>query len=210
MDDVDDTMRVETRKYLAMLYANASQEFLTSAKSDLAAGRYLTILASQRRFLEYSRRAAWLSYFATEEEVVYAHNNPDSRIPKPFPELQDIDVLMRKFVGLDGTSGLGSAVNEEGTTFMQLLHQFTHGGTRAVLTQNTGFKVEGLRTLIEQNERDLTSITCYVLACWLDWSRDVFRGRLSTVQREAEHKQLLSDLYKAFNDRFPDLSSFGA
>lgn len=202
MDD-DKVIQVETRKYFALLFFNAAREFMESAKADFAAKRYLTVLASQRRFLEYSRRAAWLSYFATEEEVVYAQNNPDAKDPKPFPELQNIDVLMRQFVGLDGLSALGVHVNNEGTTFMQLLHQFTHGGVRSILALNAGFNESGIANVLEQNTRDLRSIACFVIACNVGLPRDALKIKLSTIKDETEQKQLLSQLYEDFKIAIP-------
>ncbi|HEY1800112.1 MAG TPA: hypothetical protein VGG46_04180 [Terriglobales bacterium] len=203
----ENVIQVKTRKYFALLFFNAAKEFLESAKADFAARRYLTILASQRRFLEYSRRAVWLSYFATEEEVVYVQNNPDARDPKPFPELQEIDILMRQFVGMDGLSGLGLHVNDEGTTFMQLLHQFTHGDIRSIQTLNAGFKVDGVGKILEQNTRDLRSVGCYVIACNLDLPKKTLQFQLSAITSETEQKQLLAKLYQQFKAGIPDILS---
>jgi hypothetical protein len=191
-------LQVETRKYFALLLFNAAKEFLESGKADFAAQRYLSVLAGQRRFLEYSRRAVWLSYFATDEEVVYAQNNPDAKKPRPFPELQDIDILMRKFLDIDGSSGLGVHVNTEGTTFMQLLHQFTHGGVRSIQALNAGFKAQGIANVLEQNTRDLRAVGCFVLACNLDLPKQTFQVRLSAVRNDEEQKELLRQLFEKF------------
>jgi hypothetical protein len=80
-----------------------------------------------------------------------AQKNPDTKNPKPFPELQEIDILMRQFVGMDGSSGLGIHVTSEGTTYMKLLHQFTHGGIRSIQALSNGFKADGIANLLEQN-----------------------------------------------------------
>lgn len=202
--DGSDFLQVNTRKYFAMLFFNAAKEFLESAKADFAAKRYLTILASQRRFLEYSRRAVWLSYFAIDQEVTYAQNNPDARIPKPFPELQDIDVIMRKFIGMDGSSGLGVAVTGEGTTFMQLLHQYTHGGVRSIQSLNAGFKVDGIAKVLEQNTRDLRAVACFFLACCLDIPQEIFKVRISAIRSDTEQQALMKELYEQFKTAVPE------
>ncbi len=187
-----------------MLFFNAAKEFLDSANADFAAKRYLTVLASQRRFLEYSRRAVWLSYFATDQEVTYAQKSPDTRVPKPFPELQDIDIMMRKFIGMDGSSGLGAAVTSEGTTFMQLLHQFTHGGVRSIQSLNAGFKVDGIAKLLEQNTRDLRAVACFVLACCLDIRQETFKVRISAIQSDVGQRALINELYGQFRTAEPE------
>ena len=199
------TLQVETRKYFSLLFFNAATEFLESAKADFAGKRYLTVLASQRRFLEYSRRAVWLSYFATEQEVIYAQNNPDAKNPKPFPELQDIDILMRKFIGMDGPSGLGVRVTNEGTTFMQLLHQLTHGGVRSIQVLSTGFKVDGIAKLLDQNARDLRAVGCFVLACNLELSNTDIQKRLASIRNDEEQRRLLAELYSQFKVAIPPI-----
>lgn len=107
-------------------------------------------------------------------------------------------------MGLDGLSGLGVRVNDEGTTFMQLLHQYTHGGVRSIQALNAGFKVDGIANVLEQNTRDLRVVACYVLACSLDWTEQVFQARLSSIRSEVEQKQLLHQLYEEFKSTIPD------
>ena len=185
---MDEKTSVVRRKYLVILFLNAAVELAESSKADLDAGRFFSILSRHRAFIEHRCKMIWLAYFATEEEICGIVEEPDN--PKTFPSLTDIE----RQIGVGSPSALSTPVNEEGTTYLKLLHQFTHGSIRPITMLSAGFKVEGIRKLVQQNTRDIKAGYCYAFGCLRGWSLEKLRDRLQTIRGDNDQDVLLKEL----------------